>query len=338
MHTDNAPDAAATAAPKMTEEQAIWFAEAFGHLVDHVGTALLGKRDVVALVVQAMLAEGHVLLEDAPGTGKTSLAKALAATVHGTSNRIQFTPDLLPSDVTGVSIYDQRNHTFEFHRGPIFASIVLADEINRASPKTQSALLEVMEEARVTIDGTTYEVGRPFLVIATQNPVESAGTYKLPEAQLDRFLVKTSIGYPDLDATEQILAGLGSKHSATLPNAVITTEAVADMADLAALVHVDSAVLRYTAELAAATRADESVRLGVSVRGTIAMIRLAKVRAASLGRHYVIPDDITDLAGHVWQHRLLLDAEAEFGGLTAADVLARALHTVDVPLRRAAGA
>ena len=168
---------------------------------------MLGKREVVGLVLSAMLAEGHVLLEDAPGTGKTSLAKALAATVQGTSSRIQFTPDLLPSDVTGVTIYDQTSHRFEFHKGPVFASIVLADEINRASPKTQSALLEVMEESRVTVDGVTHEVGRPFLVIATQNPIEQAGTYKLPEAQLDRFLIKTSIGYPDLAAAERILAG-----------------------------------------------------------------------------------------------------------------------------------
>ena len=182
----------------MTSEQAAWFRDTFARLVDNVDQALMGKREVVGLVLSAMLAEGHVLLEDAPGTGKTSLAKALAASVQGTSNRIQFTPDLLPSDVTGVTIYDQQNHKFEFHRGPVFASIVLADEINRASPKTQSALLEVMEESRVTVDGVAHEVGRPFLVIATQNPIEQAGTYKLPEAQLDRFMVKTSIGYPSL--------------------------------------------------------------------------------------------------------------------------------------------
>jgi MoxR-like ATPase len=238
----------------MTPEQAAWFQGTFARLVDNVDQALMGKREVVALVLSAMLAEGHVLLEDAPGTGKTSLAKALAATVQGTSSRIQFTPDLLPSDVTGVTIYDQASHRFEFHRGPVFASIVLADEINRASPKTQSALLEVMEESRITVDGVTHDVGRPFLVIATQNPIEQAGTYKLPEAQLDRFLIRTTIGYPDLDAEERILAGAADRNpSAHLP-AIITTSAVADMADLAASVHVESAVLRYTAELAKATR------------------------------------------------------------------------------------
>lgn len=318
----------------MTREQAAWFTQTFARLVEHVSLVLLGKTDVVALVLQAMLAEGHVLLEDAPGTGKTSLAKALAATVQGTTSRIQFTPDLLPSDVTGVTIYDQRHHTFEFHRGPVFASIVLADEINRASPKTQSALLEVMEESRVTVDGTAYETGRPFLVIATQNPIETAGTYRLPEAQLDRFLVKTSIGYPDLDAAERILAGLTTRVSASDLDAIITTDAVADMADLAATVHVDPAVLRYTAALAEAIRDTSTVRLGVSVRGTIAMIRIAKVRAASLGRHYVIPDDIKALVVPVWRHRIVIDPEAEFGGVTADSVVSRALQAVDAPLAR----
>ncbi|WP_433675242.1 AAA family ATPase [Microbacterium gorillae] len=318
----------------MSEEQAAWFADAFARLVAHVGQALIGKSDIVALVLQAMLAEGHVLLEDAPGTGKTSLAKALAATVQGTSSRIQFTPDLLPSDVTGVTIYDQRTQEFEFHRGPVFASIVLADEINRASPKTQSALLEVMEEGRITIDGVAHAVGRPFLVLATQNPIETAGTYRLPEAQLDRFLVKTSIGYPDLDATEQILSGTGTRDSQRTLSTMITTDAVSDMAELAATVHVEPAVLRYVAMLAEATRDHGSVRLGVSVRAAIAMVRIARVRAASLGRHYVIPDDIKALLGPVWQHRIVLDPEAEYSGMTADAVLARVITTVDAPLHR----
>jgi MoxR-like ATPase len=320
----------------MTPEQASWFATTFERLVDNVDRALLGKRDVVGLVLSAMLAEGHVLLEDAPGTGKTSLAKALAATVQGTSTRIQFTPDLLPSDVTGVTIYDQATQRFEFHRGPVFASIVLADEINRASPKTQSALLEVMEESKITVDGVTHDVGRPFLVIATQNPIEQAGTYKLPEAQLDRFLIKTSIGYPDLEAAERILAGAADRNpSASLP-ALITTGAVADMADLASTVHVDPVVLRYTAELAQATRTDDATRLGVSVRGSLAMVRIAKVRAAAEGRHYVTPDDIKALAEPVWTHRLVLDPEAEFAGTTADTVLGRTLDAVAAPQARSA--
>ncbi|MDT0182709.1 MoxR family ATPase [Microbacterium sp. ARD31] len=320
----------------MTPEQAAWFQSTFTRLVDNVDRALMGKREVVGLVLSAMLAEGHVLLEDAPGTGKTSLAKALAATVQGSSARIQFTPDLLPSDVTGVTIYDQAQHRFEFHKGPVFASIVLADEINRASPKTQSALLEVMEESRVTVDGTAHEVGRPFLVVATQNPIEQAGTYKLPEAQLDRFLVKTSIGYPELDVAERILAGSADRNpSAHLP-AIITTGAVADMADLASTVHVEGAVLRYAAELAAATREDPATRLGVSVRGSIAMIRIAKVYAASNGRHYVTPDDIKTLVGPVWTHRLVMDPEAEFSGTTAETVIARVVESIAAPQARSA--
>src|SRR5690554_937912 len=320
----------------MTPEQTAWFAETFGTLVANVGKAVLGKPQAIRLAFTAMLAEGHLLLEDAPGTGKTSLAKALAATVQGTSSRIQFTPDLLPSDVTGVTIYDQQQHRFEFHKGPIFASIVLADEINRASPKTQSALLEVMEESRVTVDGVTHEAGRPFLVIATQNPVEQAGTYKLPEAQLDRFLIKTSIGYPDLAVTESILGGASERNPSAGLSAIITTSAVADMADLGASVHVEPAVLRYVAELAEATRNDSGVRLGVSVRGAIAMIRLAKVWAAVHGRHYVLPDDIKALIRPAWQHRLLLDAEAEFAGATADVVIARVLESVAAPQARTA--
>ncbi len=320
----------------MTPEQAAWFQGTFTRLVDNVDRALQGKRDVIGLVLASMLAEGHVLLEDAPGTGKTSLAKALAATVQGTSTRIQFTPDLLPSDVTGVTIYDQNSHTFEFHRGPVFASIVLADEINRASPKTQSALLEVMEESRVTVDGVAHEAGRPFLVIATQNPIEQAGTYKLPEAQLDRFLIKTSIGYPDLDVTAAILAGAAERNPSAKLTPVITTGAVADMADLAAAAHVEPAVLRYIAELVEATRADPAIRLGVSVRGALAMVRIAKVWAAAQGRHYVLPDDVKALVRPVWMHRLLLDPEAEFAGTTAETVLARVVEQVPAPQARTA--
>ncbi len=319
----------------MTPDQAAWFRDTFTRLVDNVDIAVMGKREVVGLVLSAMLAEGHVLLEDAPGTGKTSLAKALAASVQGTSNRIQFTPDLLPSDVTGVTIYDQKNHTFEFHKGPVFASIVLADEINRASPKTQSALLEVMEESRITVDGVAHDVGRPFLVIATQNPIEQAGTYKLPEAQLDRFMIKTSIGYPSLAIAERILAGAVDRNPSAQLTPVITTGAVADMADLASTVHVDSAVARYAAQLVEATRASEATRLGVSVRGAISMIRIAKVYAASQGRHFVVPDDIKTLAMPVWTHRLVLDPEAEFSGVSAETVIERAVASVDAPLARA---
>ncbi|MFF2634285.1 AAA family ATPase [Microbacterium sp. NPDC058021] len=320
----------------MTVEQATWFRDTFTRLADNVGQAVLGKDEVVRLVLTAMLAEGHVLLEDAPGTGKTSLARALAATVQGTSSRIQFTPDLLPSDVTGVTIYDQATHTFEFHKGPVFAQVVLADEINRASPKTQSALLEVMEESRITVDGVAHEVGRPFLVIATQNPIEQAGTYKLPEAQLDRFLLKTSIGYPDLASAERILAGSGDRNPVSRLQPIVTAHAVAEMADLAASAHVDPVLLRYAAQLAEATRESRETTLGVSVRGMLAIVRAAKVRAASEGRHYVLPDDIKALALPVWSHRLVLDPEAEFSGVTAEGVVRRVLEDTPAPQARAA--
>ncbi len=320
----------------LTHDHAAWFAETFATLTDNVGQALLGKAPVIRLALTCMLTEGHLLLEDAPGTGKTALARAIAATVHGSHQRIQFTPDLLPSDITGVTMYDQNSGVWEFHRGPIFASIVLADEINRASPKTQSALLEVMEESHVTVDGTRHATGRPFMVIATQNPIEQAGTYRLPEAQLDRFLMKTSVGYPDREAALQVLAGSARPDRTLDLKPAITTEAVAEMADLVRDNHVDSAVLDYVQQLSEATRENPDTTLGVSTRGAIAMVRAARVWAASQGRNYVTPDDVKILAQPVWSHRVVLDPEAEFGGTSQASVVDKALDTVPPPQVRGA--
>jgi MoxR-like ATPase len=327
--------AATTGAPTVTAEQANWFTQSFGALVTNVEQAVLGKQHIVRLAITCLLSEGHLLIEDFPGTGKTSLAKAIANSVQGTHSRIQFTPDLLPSDVTGVTIYDQRSSTFEFHKGPIFATIVLADEINRASPKTQSALLEVMEEGHVTVDGIQHPVGRPFMVIATQNPIEQAGTYRLPEAQLDRFLMKTSLGYPDHATTVALLGTAATRDRAAAVENIITTAAITQMSGLADGVHVDPGILGYVSQLATESRRLGQVRLGLSVRGCLAFVRVAKTWALADGRSYVIPDDIKALAGPVLSHRLLLDAEAEFSGVTVDDVIAQLLGSVRPPTVRA---
>jgi MoxR-like ATPase len=320
----------------MTPEQAGWFSDNFTRLVANVETVLLGKTFVIRLGFTALFSEGHLLLEDFPGTGKTSFARAIAQSVDGSSNRVQFTPDLLPGDITGVSIYDQRSGAFEFHRGPIFANVVLADEINRASPKTQSALLEVMEEGTVTVDGVTHPVGAPFMVIATQNPIEQAGTYRLPEAQLDRFIMKTSIGYPDHSSTLRILEGAGTRaHDVTVP-AIASAEVINEMARLARTVHVDPTINDYVSRLVDATRSADEVRLGASVRGALALVRTAKTLAASNGRHYVIPDDVKALAEPVLAHRLVLDPEAEFDGVTGTSIISQLLIETPPPSDRQA--
>ncbi len=320
----------------MTPDQATWFSDIFNRLVANVDQVLLGKTFVIRLGFTALVSEGHLLLEDYPGTGKTSLARAIAQSVDGTTNRVQFTPDLLPGDITGVSIYDQRSGEFEFHQGPVFANIVLADEINRASPKTQSALLEVMEESHVTVDGVTHPVDMPFMVIATQNPIEQAGTYRLPEAQLDRFIMKASIGYPDHASTLRILEGAGAKaHDVTLPS-IVTAETVLEMAAMARTVHVDPTINDYVGRLVDATRTATEVRLGASVRGALALIRTAKTLAAASGRHYVVPDDVKALAEPVLAHRLVLDPEAEFDGVTAPSVIAQILIETPPPSDRQA--
>jgi MoxR-like ATPase len=320
----------------VTEKQAAWFEDAFVKLVDNVGHAILGKQHVIRLVITTMLSGGHLLLEDVPGTGKTVLAKSLANTLKGTNSRIQFTPDLLPTDVTGITIYDQGKKVFEFHKGPIFASVVLADEINRASPKTQSALLEVMEEGFVTVDGVAHAVPQPFMVIATQNPVEQAGTYRLPEAQLDRFLMKTALGYPDRKIAADLLGEASNRARAALVTAVIDPESVITMTKLAEGVFVDPAISEYIIDIVEATRDDADIALGVSTRGAMNMVRAIKTWAIAAGRTYVTPDDVRDLAIPVLAHRIMVNPDSEFAGMTAEQIIDRIVEGIAPPAYRTA--
>jgi len=307
------------------------FAAVAAQLADRIGTVVLGKPEVVRIALTALFAQGHVLLEDVPGVGKTTLARAIAAAVRGQWRRIQFTPDLLPSDVSGVTIFNQASRGFEFHPGPVFANIVIADEINRASPKTQSALLEVMEERRVTVDGVPHPVPQPFLVVATQNPVEMDGTYRLPEAQLDRFLVKLSVGYPDEEVEVEVLRGAALRSPDALES-VTDTATVGEMVRMAQMVHIADPLYTYAVRLAAATRNHPQVRVGVSPRGVIALTRAACAYALINARGYVLPEDLKTLLEPVFAHRVLLTPDAQLRGVTAADVLADAVTSVAVPL------
>lgn len=319
----------------VTDEQARWFTSTFNALSDNVELAVLGKRQVVELAFTAMISEGHLLLEDVPGTGKTSLARAMAQTVKGIGTRIQFTPDLLPGDVTGITVFDQKQGTFEFHQGPVFANVVLADEINRASPKTQSALLEVMEEGQVTVDGISRAVGNPFMVVATQNPVEQAGTYALPEAQLDRFMMRTSLGYPDHGATLKILEA--TRAPKVVVPAIVELQTIVAMAGLAREVYQNPLVLDYIARIVDASRNATQVRLGVSMRGAMALAKASRTWALAHGRIYVTPDDVKTLAEPILAHRLILDPEAEFDGVTATAVIGQILLDTPPPTQKDLG-
>ncbi len=311
------------------------FAQRFNALADNVERVIRGKPDVVRLALVCLFAEGHLLIEDVPGVGKTLLARSIAASIGGRLQRIQFTPDLLPSDVVGVSVYNPSGGRFEFHPGPVFANVLHGDEINRASPKTQSALLEVMEERQVTVEGRAHPVGRPFLVIATQNPVDLTGTYPLPEAQLDRFLMRLSIGYPDHQAEISILAGGRTRAPVDTLRPVLSADEVAAMIAFAETASVAPVICDYVVRLAAATRQAPGVRLGASPRASVALVAAARARAAACSREFVVPDDIKALAVPVLAHRLVLTPEAELRGQTAVGVIEEALASVPVPQARA---
>lgn len=311
-----------------SEQDAKRAAKMFSALVNNISINIKGKNPIVHLSCVCLFAGGHLLIEDVPGVGKTTLAKSLSESLGLKQSRIQFTPDLLPGDVIGTSIFNQETNSFEFKPGPVFSNVLLADEINRASPKTQSALLESMEERNVTYDGVTHKLPSPHMVIATQNPIELGGTYALPEAQLDRFMMSLSMGYPSAADEAMILQDAISKQKL---DAVITLDDFFEIQKIAETIFVSPIVTDYIVALSQATRTNTSVALGVSPRGSLAIYKAAQVLALSLGRHYVIPDDIKALAPKIWEHRLILTPRAKLDGTKRFDVIQTTIAGIEVP-------
>ncbi len=303
-------------------------------LMNNIHKVMIGQHETATLCVVALLAEGHILLEDVPGVGKTMLVRTLAKSIDCEFKRIQFTPDLLPSDITGVSMYHPKDMRFEFRKGPIFGNILLADEINRTSPKTQSSLLEAMEEGDVTVDGETFELQQPFLVMATQNPIEYEGTYPLPEAQLDRFLIKLTMGYPTMEEEVEILSRTSERHPIEQINAVLKQEEIVEMQRAVMHVYIDETIQQFIVSLVAQTRQSDLVSLGVSPRGSIALMRASKAYAYIDGRDYVIPDDVQFLAPYVLGHRMLLTSKAKYEGVTVEKIIRNFVETTPVPIRK----
>ena len=300
-------------------------------LVNNVERVIIGKRSAIELAVVGLLCQGHLLIEDVPGVGKTMLARSIARSIGCVFRRIQFTPDMLPSDVTGVSIFNQQTRAFEFREGPIFAQIVLADEINRATPKTQAALLEAMEERQVTVDGVTHTLTRPFLVLATQNPIEYEGTFPLPEAQLDRFMLRIHLGYPAANDEIAMLDAQQFKHPVEEIEQVVDTPALLQAQEEIKSIHVDDKIKSYIVELMAQTRKHPEVSLGASPRGSLVLYRTAQARAAMLSRDYVTPDDVKALAPVCLAHRMIVSPSARIKDITAESILTEILNSVPVP-------
>jgi MoxR-like ATPase len=320
----------------VTTEELTWFGEQFAVISDNIEHVIQGKRETVELVASCLISGGHTLIEDVPGVGKTLLAKSLARSIDCSFQRIQFTPDLLPSDVTGVSVWDREAGDFIFRPGPVFANVILGDEINRASPKTQAALLEAMEERQVTVDGTTRTLGPPFIVIATQNPIEHEGTYPLPEAQLDRFMMRLTMGYPARSKELEMLDTHGERSTFEDLRPVVHAEDIVRMSEIAQHVHVADVVKGYIIDIAEATRAEPDLLLGASPRASLYLQRAARTTAAVAGRDYVSPDDVKRMIGPVFNHRLIVRPEAQMRGVGVDQILEGVSNNVAVPGTRVA--